>query len=290
MFITWTGVGEEDFARAELEAERKLRSDDPWGLAGIVRLTRALNGGRPADALRFDPPRGSLPGGSARFRIVQALSWGGDTAVARAAVDSLRRFADGPRAEGRPALAQDLDLCAVTRWNLTHRDTAGAAAASRRLRSARLQGLIGVDTAAFRHVLDICAALIDAERASLLASPDARTRLAVADSLVRTFALANDVVVDANLPLARLWETQGDLTRALAATRRRAGMRTDWPPYLSSFVREEGRLAALTGDSAGAIRAYRHYLMFHYDPEPSVRPEVERVSRALADLLGRPRP
>jgi hypothetical protein len=30
--------------------------------------------------------------------------------------------------------------------------------------------------------------------------------------------------------------------------------------YLSTFLREEGRLAALTGDTAGAIRAYQHYL------------------------------
>jgi len=107
------------------------------------------------------------------------------------------------------------------------------------------------------------------------------------DSLVRTYALANDAVADANLALTRLWETQGDLSRALAATRRRAGMYTDWPPFLSSFVREEGRLAALTGDSAGAVRAYRHYLMFRFDPEPSVRPEVERVRRELAILVAR---
>ena len=61
-------------------------------------------------------------------------------------------------------------------------------------------------------------------------------------------------------------------------------MYTDWPPFLSSFLREEGRLAALTGDRAGAIRAYRHYLMFRYDPEPSVRPEVDRVRRELAAM------
>ena len=107
----------------------------------------------------------------------------------------------------------------------------------------------------------------------------------VADSLSRTFPLFGDVVQDANLVLARLWETQGNLPRARAATRRRAGMYTDWPPFLSSFLREEGRLAALAGDTAGAVRAYRHYLMFRYDPEPSVQPEVERVRRDLATLL-----
>ena len=287
MFITWTGVGAEDFERVESETERNLRSDDPFGLGGIVRLTRALNGGRPSDALRVDPPRGSVPRGSARFRIVQALSWGGDTAFARAAVDSLRQFADAPRAEGQAALAQDLDLCAVTRWRLAQRDTTGAEAASRRLRSATLEGVTGFDTAAFQHVFRMCAALIGAEQASLLGRSDARARLVVADSLARTFALANDAVTDANLALARLWEAEGDLSRALAALRRRAGMYTDWPPFLSSFLREEGRLLARTGDNAGAIRAYRHYLMFRYDPEPSVLPEVERVRRELAVMTAR---
>jgi hypothetical protein len=54
--------------------------------------------------------------------------------------------------------------------------------------------------------------------------------------------------------------------------------------YLSTFLREEGRLAALTGDTAAAVRADRHYLALRYNPEPSVRPEVERVRLQLATL------
>ena len=287
MFITWTGVGAEDFERVESEDERRLRSEDVGGIANAVRIARALNGGRPRDALRVDPARGSVPRGGARFQIVQALSWEGDTAVARAAVESLRRSADAPPATGLEGLAQHLDVCAVTRWRLRNSDPAGAEAASKRLRVSKLHGLVGFNTPAFERVLRVCAALIDAEHASLLARSDAKALLVIADSLVRTFALANDAVADANLALARLWETQGDLPRALAAARRRAGTYADWPPCLSSFVREEGRLAALTGDRAGAIRAYRHYLMFRYDPEPSAQPEVERVRRELAAIEGR---
>jgi hypothetical protein len=58
------------------------------------------------------------------------------------------------------------------------------------------------------------------------------------------------------------------------------------PTYLSTFLREEGRLAALTGDTAGAIHAYQHYLALRSNPEPRLRPEVERVRGDLTRLLG----
>jgi hypothetical protein len=45
-----------------------------------------------------------------------------------------------------------------------------------------------------------------------------------------------------------------------SAARHHAGGFGMGPLYLSSFLSEEGRLAALTGDTAGAVRAYRHYL------------------------------
>ena len=53
--------------------------------------------------------------------------------------------------------------------------------------------------------------------------------------------------------------------------------------------REEGRLAALVGDREGAIKAYSHYLALRYNPEPSVKPEVDRVRAELARLVGEPR-
>jgi hypothetical protein len=51
-------------------------------------------------------------------------------------------------------------------------------------------------------------------------------------------------------------------------------------------LREEGRLAALLGDREGAIKAYSHYLALRYNPEPAVKPEVDRVR---AQLVGEPR-
>jgi hypothetical protein len=89
-----------------------------------------------------------------------------------------------------------------------------------------------------------------------------------------------------NLVVARLAEMQGDLPLALRAVRRRVNGFGLFPWYLSTFLHEEGRLAALTGDTAGAIRAYQHYLALRPNPEPQVKPEVERVREELARLVG----
>jgi hypothetical protein len=47
--------------------------------------------------------------------------------------------------------------------------------------------------------------------------------------------------------------------------------------YLSTFLREEGRLAALTGDTASAVRVYPHYLALHPNPELEIVADVHRV-------------
>ncbi len=90
----------------------------------------------------------------------------------------------------------------------------------------------------------------------------------------------------ANLVIARLWERQGKLDSALAAVRRRIYIPDTRPTLvLWAYLREEGRLAALVGDTTGAIRAYRHYLTLRTDPDPELVPEVERVRTHLAELL-----
>ena len=107
--------------------------------------------------------------------------------------------------------------------------------------------------------------------------------LARADTLARTYNVGESL--GANLVVARLAEIQGDLPLALRAVRRRSRTATTCCPwYLSTYLREEGRLSALTGDTAGAVRAYRHYLALRPDPEPAVRPEVDAVRTRLAGL------
>jgi len=59
--------------------------------------------------------------------------------------------------------------------------------------------------------------------------------------------------------------------------------------FVATVAREEGRLAALTGDKPGAIAAYQKYLRFRASPEPALVPERERIKAELAKLLGEPR-
>lgn len=79
--------------------------------------------------------------------------------------------------------------------------------------------------------------------------------------------------------------------RALAAVRRGRPWGT-WTTDLSAglivdFLREEGRLAAATGDTAGAVQAYEHYLALRDDPEPPWRAQRDSVQAELATLRSR---
>jgi hypothetical protein len=95
-----------------------------------------------------------------------------------------------------------------------------------------------------------------------------------------------------NLTLARLLVQYGDTAGALAASRRRIYLPFGVWIYqsLPEFLREEGRLAALTGDKPGAIRAYTHYLALREDPDYAPwRAVRDSVRRELAQLVGEPR-
>jgi hypothetical protein len=86
-----------------------------------------------------------------------------------------------------------------------------------------------------------------------------------------------------NLVAAQLHEARGELPEALAAVRRRWWGGWVDPGYVV-YHREEGRLAALTGDTVAAIRAYRRYLALRGDAEPRLQPRVRQVRGALAAL------
>ncbi len=58
----------------------------------------------------------------------------------------------------------------------------------------------------------------------------------------------------------------------------------NYPDALPEYLREEGRYGALVGDTAGAIRAYRHYLALREDPDPPWRPARDSVRVELAAL------
>jgi hypothetical protein len=125
--------------------------------------------------------------------------------------------------------------------------------------------------------------ILEAQIAARRHDPSAATRLRQLDSvLVNPFELDYWMPCNGNLVSARLHEARGELEAALAAVRRRS-----WAAVCAGYVvhhREEGRLAALTGDTAGAIRAYGRYLALRDDAEPRLQPRVRQVRRALAEL------
>ena len=90
----------------------------------------------------------------------------------------------------------------------------------------------------------------------------------------------------ANLMIAHWRERQGDHRSALAAVRRRSRTQNgEFIVLIPAHLREEGRLAAMLGDTEGAIRAYTRYLMLRDQPDPgSMEEEVRRVREHLDAL------
>jgi Protein kinase domain len=295
VFAVSTGIAVEDGERAVMEALRSMVSSPS---RAFIQHVSALNHGRPAEALRTVDIPGQRQRDGALRRIRDALYWGGDTSVAVLAARKLARFADGPLADAAEVQEQYHAICALAHWRLARGDTRDAQSAIRRLRAAIVPGLSGDDSTSFVAYVALCAALLDATRSALLHLPESGRSLKNADSLARTWTSAvccgepdrlvgTNFWAGANLVIAQLAEAQGDLPLALRALRRR-GERFALGPtyYLPTFLREEGRLAALAGDTARAIRAYKHYLALRTRPEPAVRPEVERIRTELGSLLG----
>ena len=244
----------------------------------------ALNRGRPSEAPRFNAPD-FHPRGHLRVRISDAIYWGGDTALASVAAESLGRLISA-----RPPLVTDqdrhayyYDLCTVEQWRLSHDDLRTAPASIARLRAAA-----GRPDIMFPEEHARCADLLEAWYSVVASRPDALQRLLRVDSLqaAEPVGFTASAITGANLILARLWRMRGDWARAEAAARRRySGM---MPTFLSTHLLEEGRGAAQAGHRDAAIRALRHYLALRYDPEPSARHEVELVRAELAQLMAEP--
>ena len=243
----------------------------------------ALNRGRPSAAVVANTRSREVVAAGARMylreRVRDALYWDGDSAAAVAAVRELERTAFGPTPD-KPMdrYGQIVDLCNVELWRAGHGDARTVASSVARLRRvSAASGDAGITT--FAHS---CAMLLDAVAATSNGRSDAPVAVAKLDSLLRTGP--GGFLQDAgNLILARLKERRGDVRGALAAVRRRETFLTR-PLYLSTFLREEGRLAALAGENDAAIDAYRHYLTLRAAPEPPLRSEVDYVRDELGKL------
>ena len=189
-------------------------------------------------------------------------------------------YADGPREAGAEA--------ALRLGRITNDDRPGALArCAAALWDLETRGVAHQDEPVLRRWHPACAAIIDAGRAMREQRPNTRDLLVAADSLLRARINLGDPWQDASAFLARAFEASGDLARARGLWRLRqmgfAGALT-----LATRTREEGRLAAVMGDTAGAVRAYRRYLLHRQDAEPALVPQRDSVRAALA-LLEPPR-
>jgi tetratricopeptide (TPR) repeat protein len=287
-FTWWTGAAGGPEAQSAME-ERGRASFRNESETSFGRWVMALNGGRPSEAPPppDDPDRKSDR--SLRAVVLNALFWDGDSAAAARASRRLAASTQLSAASKVPLREQYQNMCVVGQWRIAHRQTQDVDSFIRRLRSAHLPGVTPAASAGFMRSATLCTALLEAMQASLSMHSGLGARVERLDSLARTFIIevcCGGAVRGTNLVIARLAEAQGDLPRALKAVRRRTGGYMLGPIFLSTYLREEGRLAALTGDTAGAIRAYHHYLALRPNPEPHLREEVGQVQADLMRLLG----
>jgi serine/threonine-protein kinase len=280
----YDGVALEDAQRAQAAMQAR-ESRLPYRRAILAEVgALALNRGRPAEALKARQAEQELnPDGSYPIlsEIVDALYWDGDSAAGAAAVRALERGVSRP---GVPSSGPEDRDCYVEQWRLAHGQLDGARAAIARLRGKAPGPGVSSGLALFSKG---CSILLEALLASAEKRADLDDRIARLDSLMLTGPPYRGYDQWWNLVIAQLKEGRGDRQGALAATRRRLYFQAE-PLFLSTYLREEGRLAALTGDRAGAIRAYQHYLALRANPEPALRPQVEQVQAELGRLLSEP--
>ena len=276
LFMIWTGIGLEDFDRASAEDMRRALVSRPVRAVTVQRWT-ALYRGRPSRVPSVGAPEFG-PREDLRIRLRDAVWWNADTTVALAAARELARLTAEAGRRGPATLDDRRDRCALGLWHAARGELSPADSVARWLR--RIPAL----PAAAQHD-ELCSALLAAAGAAGRRDPAARTITGIADSLARTYVFAvSGAITDANLLLARIWEQQGDASRALRAVQRGASEYSSRPVFLSTLVRETGRLAALTGDTALARASYRHFLALHDDPDPALARQVALVRTALAEL------
>lgn len=280
--IQWTsqveGVAMEDGDRALALLVARAGERFERAIALFNAGFSALNRGRPAEALRLTDVKLDVdqdPESYDHFRLMRALYADGDTAAGAEAAARIGREADrelrrgGAQTPSGVLLGRIWDLA---QWRFWRGDTQGMARALDLMRAARPRG----EASARRVWLR----LLEAMTAVAGRDTAAATLVDRADSVM--LGGCCDLPHYGDIIVARLHERLGDRVGALRAIRRE-----EWyypPEYLATTLREEGRLAALTGDREGAIRAYRHFLALRAGAEASRRADVDRVRAELQRL------
>ncbi len=273
------GLPLDEAERAVAALEARATTQQEQTRAQYAHYMVAISAGRPTEAVAA--LRDLNPGTRFYHGITGELYWDGDTAYARATARAGAVRADAPLTRvPRELGGQFWQTCWVERWRVAHGDLATTDRAIARLRSpvTLWRGL--ADSARTAEFGTLCADVLEATVATLRHRPGAALLVSRLNDRLRT---APPGWTDGdNLAVARLLEAHGNVVEALGAVRRR---RFDLVPvFLSTYLREEGRLAALTGDTTGAIAAYRHFLTLQAHPEPARAAVVERVRAELGRL------
>lgn len=289
---TELGVGLHDAARAIEVMDAKAANPGQRQAARSEARSFHLNGGRPTVAARYSEIPAAERPWARSLPIIDAMFWDGDSAAARQAIAELQSH-PGPESLAVPnrsdgnGLERVWAIFALAQWQMEKGDVAMARRAIPRLRSFRAPP----DSAWLEDLPRSLALVLDAQAAAAEGRRDAAALRARLDSLGTSFRVGTlgDYYGQAmvNLVLARLWEASGEVRRAYMAVQRVGrGGPIDGLAFYSTFLREEGRLAARLGERDASVRAYRHYLALREDAEPRFATEVARIRAELTTSSG----
>jgi hypothetical protein len=227
-------------------------------------------------------PRGLFWGGRQgrqTFVIAFWLMYPGLDSVAALAAESIRAMAEEPPpSEGGRWISQPQYLrCHYLLYRAARGDTAGVRAQARAL----------VPWFVKHDWVGICPALVGALVESQEPARRDTPALDHLEALLRSGTDNAEFPSNAAVPvLARLLHRRGEYTRALAVARMRAFVWAFDSQRRVALLKEEGDLAAIVGDTAEAIEAYRRYLALRAHPDDLARPQADSVRAALEALLG----
>jgi serine/threonine-protein kinase len=286
------GTGLDDGDRAAVAVQQLLMNPLERMTGALLASDFILERGQPRAAVAASQLARAFPADPhlyLRWRVLGALYAGGDSTAAMEALAVLIPVADAsPPRDATARRLQNADRCAVEQWRLMHGDARGVHEALARMRSTNVRGR----SPNAARVEVYCDVLLDALAAEVEGRPDAISALDRLDSLMRlgpNGGLLGGAITKepGNLIVAWLRERHNDLPGALRALRRVGYVGS--PVFVSVQLREEGRMAALSGDRAGAMRTFRHYLAIRSNPEPALLGEADAVRNALT-LLERGQP
>ncbi|MEO8200803.1 MAG: hypothetical protein ABI679_09810, partial [Gemmatimonadota bacterium] len=259
------------------------RKEDRVTYYGTAR-TVALLQGRPKAAAAWLEQQSTGPEDvNPLIAIVRdAMMADGDSVSARAAAAKLTAVEREPLRSDTASQTRQRSIVRIMEpWRLAHGDTTHTRASIERLQA--IERASGGPTT--ESLIEI--ALIEAMESDLLKRPNVKQVVVRLDSLLAATdykTASSGRIAMANIVTALLYESLGDLEHAFAAIRRRSVWFAQDQVYLTTQLREEGRLAALTGHKDQALAAYRHYLALRPAPEASLMPQLEQIRAEVLKL------